>query len=82
MKLFQRVFLHGSYGDKQRTGKVVGKGSILKQKNNSLDCYWQDTLIVELDEGFYSEDKKTWILHVVVDPSNVEEITEENTPVF
>lgn len=82
MKLFQRVFLHGSYGDKQRTGKVVGKGSILKQKTNSLDCYWQDAFIVELDEGFYSEDKKTWTLHVLVDESNLEVITEENKPVF
>lgn len=79
MKLFQPVLLHGVYGDSQRKGKVVGTGTFVK--NNSYPAGTQELrqcLIVELDEGFYSEDKKTWTLHVIVDESNVEEIPSDN----
>ncbi len=80
MKLFQKVFLHGVYGDSQRTGKVVGSGSFIRERFNlengkEIPSHeLRQCLIVELDEGFYSEDKKTWTLHVLVDESNVEVI--------
>lgn len=71
-KLFQRVFLHGCYRDSQRTGNIVGFGTIASNREI------RSTVIVELDQGYYSEDKKTWTSHVVVDESNLEVIPSDN----
>lgn len=78
MKLFQRVFLHGLCGGARRKGKVVGSGTFVREKfsvdNEKPGHELRQCLIVELDSGFYSQDGKTWTLHVLVDESNVEKI--------
>lgn len=59
-------------GDTKYYGKMVGS-TVITCKNSSLFNVWSNVqvYIVQLDEGFYSEDKKIKNNFLVVDPSVV-----------
>lgn len=68
MNLTQRVSFAGgvlsnAFSAKDRTGKIVGMGHIVRDNKT------QPVYLVELDEGFWSEDKSTWVSIIAVDRS-------------
>lgn len=72
MKQFQRVKLDGSFAQgTKRTGKIVGHASYVKEATDGAEL--RSAYVVELDEGFYSQDTNTYVSLLVVAVENLEE---------
>lgn len=66
MNLKQRVQLTGTYSRTEKgleapTGTIVGMGHLFRDNKT------QAIYLVELDQGFYSEDRTIWVSVLTVD---------------
>ncbi len=75
MKLFSRVAVQNNYPeDSCRYGTIVGQASYCKKPKADSSTQLNELrsrFIVELDEGFYSKDEKSFVSLLVVHEDNL-----------